>query len=150
MKLVRATIVEKAAVIDQGSVDMPLGTVKPRPGKAGGGRGAPSKKISIQDMIQKIRDDFEISDEEALYIREVSQERIEDEAVQQTIAGHRKDIQFLETVFKGQVNGQIQDAYALRELYEQLGDPKYTDKGAIFDIMAYTVVQKGLELAEAA
>ena len=61
-----------------------------------------------------------------------------------------KDEHFLETVFKGQVNGDIQDAYAIRELYEQLGDPKYTDRGAIFDIMAYTVIQKGLELAESA
>ncbi len=150
MKLVRATIVEKAAVIDQGTVEMPPGTIKRKPRKGGGGGGAPSRKVSVQDMIQKIRDDFEISDEEALYIREVSQERIEDESVQQTVAAHRGDIHFLEGVFKGQVNGQIQDAYALRELYEQLADPKYTDTGAIFDIMAYTVVQKGLELAEAA
>ena len=48
------------------------------------------------------------------------------------------------------VNGDIQDAYAIRELYEQLGGPKYTDTGAIFDIMAFTVIQKGLELAESA
>lgn len=43
----------------------------------------------------------------------------------------------------------IQDAYALRQLYEQLADPKYTDKTGIFDIMALTVIQKGLELSEA-
>lgn len=30
-----------------------------------------------------------------------------------------------------------------------VGDPKYTDKSGIFDIMALTVIQKGLELAEA-
>lgn len=118
--------------------------------KGGGGGGAPSKKVSVQDMIQRIRENFKISDEEALYIREVSQERIEDEAVQQTVAAHRNDSQFLERVFKDQVNGQIQDAYALRELYEQLGDPKYTDTGAIFDILAHTVIQKGIELAHSA
>ena len=48
------------------------------------------------------------------------------------------------------VNGDIQDAYAIRELYVQLGDPKYTDTGAIFDIIAFTVIQKGLELSEPA
>ena len=64
--------------------------------------------------------------------------------------GNSDHLEGLEGVFKEQVNGQIQDAFALRELYEQLGDPKYTDTGAIFDIMAYTVVQKGLELADAA
>ena len=33
---------------------------------------------------------------------------------------------------------------------DQLGDPKYTERGAIFVIMAYTVIQNGLELAESA
>ena len=41
-------------------------------------------------------------------------------------------------------------AYAIRELYEPLGDAKCTDTGAIFDIMAHTVVQHGLEEATAA
>jgi type I restriction enzyme, R subunit len=59
------------------------------------------------------------------------------------------DPTFLDTVYKGQVNGEIQDAYAIRLLHEQLGDPKYTEKSGIFDIMAFTVIQKGLELANA-
>ena len=57
---------------------------------------------------------------------------------------------FLKNVFKNQLNGHIQEAYVARELYEQLADPKYTDNGAIFDIMAYTVVEQGIELAMAA
>ena len=48
------------------------------------------------------------------------------------------------------MNGRIQDAFALRELYEQLGDPKYTAAEVIFDIMAYTVIQRGLDLVDAA
>ena len=50
----------------------------------------------------------------------------------------------------GTPNGQIQNAYVIRELYEPLGDPRYTDAGAIFDIMAYTVVQYGLAQAAVA
>lgn len=107
------------------------------------------KKISVQDMIIKIRESIDISDDEALHIREVSEEKLEDKSIRQTIAAHKTDLTFLENVFKNQVDSGIQDAYALRALFEQLGDPKYTDRGAIFDIMAYTVIQKGLELAEA-
>ncbi len=150
MKLVRATVVEKAAVTYEGEVAMPGGLKKPKPKKGGGG-GAPAvKKISVQDMIAKIRETFDISEEEALHIREVSEEKLADESIRQTVVAHKADIAFLESVYKGQINTGIQDAYALRELYEQLGDPKYTDTGAIFDIMAYTVIQKGLELARAA
>lgn len=150
MKQVRATIVEKSAVIDQGTVKMQPGKIKPKPRKGGGGGAPPPKKVSVQDMIQKIRDQFDISDDEALYIREVSKEKMEDESIQQTVAAHHNDVIFLDKVFKDQVNRQIQDAYAIRELYEPLGDPKYTDIGAIFDIMAHTVIQHGLELAIAA
>jgi len=46
---------------------------------------------------------------------------------------------------KDQVNADIQGAYAERELYEELGDPKYTDPGAIFDIMAITVIRQNLQ-----
>lgn len=143
MKLVRATIVEKAAVKYEGTTKMPAGLKKPKPRKGGGS--VAIKKVSVSDMIARIKELFDISEEEALYIKEVSEEKIADESVQQTVVAHRDDTEFLETVFHDQVNGQIQDAYALRELYEQLGDSKYTDKGAIFDIMAYTVIQKGLE-----
>jgi type I restriction enzyme R subunit len=149
MKQIRATVVERAAVPYEGIFEMPAGLIKPKPSKGGGGGGTPVKKVSVQDMIAKIRESFQISDEEALHIREVSEEKIADESVQQTVAAHRDDPAFLDTVYKGQVNGEIQDAYALRLLYEQLGDPKYTEKTGIFDIMAFTVIQKGLELAKA-
>lgn len=146
MKLVRATVVEKAAVLYEGETEMPGGLKKPKATKGGGGGAPPVKKISVQDMIAKIRETFVISDEEALHIREVSEEKLEDESIRQTVAAHKSDPTFLENVFKGQVNSGIQDAYAMRALYEQLGDPKYTERGAIFDIMAYTVIQKGLEM----
>jgi type I restriction enzyme, R subunit len=150
MKQVRATIVEKAAVIDQGVVDMPAGTIKPKPRKGKGGGGAPPQKVSVLEMIERIKQQFNISEEEALYIKEVSQEKMGDESIRQTIASHKNDLGFLNSVYKGQVNGQIQDAYALRELFESLGDPKYTDTGAIFDLMAHAVVQHGVEIAGAA
>ncbi len=148
MKLVRVTVVEKAAVPYEGEVEMPGGLKKPKAKKKGGGT-SPARKISVQDMIKKIRESFDISEEEVLHIREVSKEKIEDESIRQTVAAHKTDNAFLESVYQGQINESIQDAYALRELYEQLTDPKYIDRGAIFDIMAITVIQKGLKLAEA-
>jgi type I restriction enzyme, R subunit len=147
MKLVRATVVQKAAVTYEGEVEMPGDLKKPKATKGSRSGAPPVKKISVQDMITRIRETFDISDEDALHIREVSQEKLEDESIQQTVAAHKSDLAFLENVFKGQVNSGIQDAYSVRALFEQLGDPKYTDQGAIFDIMAYTVIQKGLERA---
>nr|VFJ51510.1 MAG: type I restriction enzyme, R subunit [Candidatus Kentron sp. FW] len=141
---------EEAAVTYEGKIEMPGDLKKPKPRKGGGGGAPPVRKVSVQDMITKIRETFHISDEEALYIREVSEEKLKDQSILQTIAANKTDIIFLENIFKGEVNLGIQDAYAVHNLYEQLFDSRYTDKVAIFDIMAFTVIRKGLELAEAA
>ena len=45
------------------------GPVKLRPGKGKKGAGPPPEKVSVQDMIDEIRAKFDITDEEALYIK---------------------------------------------------------------------------------
>ena len=54
---------------------------------------------------------------------------------------------FLESTYRGQVNGEIQDAYQERGRSDELADPKYYDTGGIFDIMAITVIDTHLTLA---
>jgi type I restriction enzyme R subunit len=45
------------------------------------------------------------------------------------------------------VNGEIQGAYNGLARYDELADPKYTDTGGIFDIMAVTVIDTHLTAA---
>lgn len=150
MKQIRQTEVVKAAVQFQGEMRS-AGTVKLKSGK-GTSAGPPPKKVSVQDMIAEIRVKFDITDEEALYIKEVTEEKTKDPAIQVTVKAHKEDRVYLEGPFQGQVNGQIQAAYAERGRYDELGEAKYTDPGAIFDIMAITVILRNLQpevLAEA-
>ena len=63
-------------------------------------------------------------------------------------AGHVALTHHLEGSYRDQVNGDIQTAYDELARYEELSDPKYTDTGGIFDIMAVTVIET--HLAEAA
>ena len=51
------------------------GPVKFKPGKGKKGAGPPPVKVSVQDMITEIRAKFNITDEEALYIKQVTEER---------------------------------------------------------------------------
>jgi type I restriction enzyme R subunit len=146
MKQIRQTEVIKAAVEFQGEVRSG-GPVKLKPGKGTKGAGPPPKKVSVQDMIAEIRAKFDISDEEALYIKQVTEEKSADPAIGSTVQAHREDPVFLDGPYRGQVNGTIQDAYDQRGRYEELSDPKYTDAGGIFDIMAVTVIQHHLTTA---
>ena len=148
MKQVRRTSVIKASVKYKGEVSI-SGKIKLKKGRKGGS-GPPPKKVSVQDMIDEIKQKFEITDEEALYIKEVTEEKMNDNEIQETIATHKADIYYLKTTYSGQVNNSIQDAYEERDRYEELADPKYIDPGAIFDMMALTVINYGLHIAEAA
>ena len=104
-------------------------------------------KSSVQDMIAQILAKHQITDQEALYIKQVTEEKIADPAIRTTVQAHRHNQIYLEGPYRGQVNGDIQTTYEARERYEELGDPKYTDTGGIFDIMAVTVIQTHLSLA---
>ncbi|MEK6323334.1 MAG: DEAD/DEAH box helicase family protein [Acidobacteriota bacterium] len=149
MKQIRQTDVVKASVQYQGEVRSG-GPVKLKVGKGRKKAGPPPKKVSVQEMIAQIRQQFDITDEQALYIKEVTDEKMQDADIKQTVVAHKADLIYLEEVFKGQVNQGIQVAYEERDRYEELADAKYTDPGAIFDIMAFTVIQKNLDESQAA
>ena len=146
MQQIRATEVVRASVTYQGTVT-PGGTLKGMATRAREGGAPPLRKISVRDMITEIKTRFDISDEEALYIKEVTEEKTKDSTIGETVKVHKEDRVYLEGSFQGQVNGQIQSAYAERGRYDELADQKYIDPGAIFDIMAVTVIQHHLATA---
>lgn len=146
MKQIRQTEVIKAAVEFQGEVRSG-GPVKLKPSKGKKGSGPPIKKVSVQDVIAEIRAKFDISDKEALYIKEVTEEKVADPVIHSTVVTHMEDRIFLDGAYRGQVNGEIQQAYNWRGRYEELSDPKYTDTGGIFDIMSVTVIEHHLAVA---
>jgi type I restriction enzyme R subunit len=142
MQQVRKTEVIKAAVQYQGEV---TGTpAKLKASRRTKGSGPPPKKVSVQDMIAEIRTKFAITDEEALYIKQVTEEKEADPVIHDTVTVHRDDSVYLDGPYRIQVNGEIQNAYNDRGRYEELSDLKYTDTGGIFDIMAVTVIQHHL------
>lgn len=146
MKQIRQTEVIKAAVEYQG-VTTSGGPVKLRPHKGLKGVAPPLKRASVQEMIADIRARYNINDEQALYIKEVTEEKIADPVIKITVQAHREDRVYLEGAYRGQVNGDIQDAYDIRGRYEELADPDYTETGGIFDIMAVTVIDTHLRTA---
>lgn len=146
MKQIRATEVTKAAVQYQG-VTTSGGPIKARSGKGKKTVGPPPIKVSVQDMITEIRGRFDITDEEALYIKQVTEEKVADPTIRSTVQTHKDDRIYLEGPYRGQVNENIQATYDERGRYEELADPKYVDIGGIFDIMAVTVIQTHLVIA---
>ena len=146
MKLVRQTEVVKAAVRDQGVVQAST-SIKLRRGGGGKGGAPAPRKVTVQDVIDGIREKFEISDDEALFIKQVIDKKSADEGIRETVHEHQSDDVFLRDTYRGQVNEDIQDDYQELGRYNELADPKYLGKGGIFDIMAITVIDHHLSTA---
>ena len=91
-------------------------------------------------MLEKFRQQFPISEDEALFIRQVTEEKASDTGIRATVLSHHGDSIFLGEVFRKQVKSMIQARYGELGRYEELTDGKYNDDGAIFDIMAVTVI----------
>lgn len=144
MKLIRQTYVSRGSVEDLGTV-IPGIQQKPKSGKGGGG--PPPGGVSIQEMLEEIREKFSISDAEALVIREVTDEKSADPEIHATVIDNKGHRAFLEQSYKVQVRHGIHQAYEIRKRFDETADPKYTGPGAIFDIMATTVIQHHLSSA---
>ena len=146
MKQIRQTEVIKAAVQYVGTVSGG-GTVKTKSGGGKSSGGQPIVKVSVQDMITEIQGKYAISDEEALYIKQVTEQKSADPEIQNTVKSHVSDLIYLHGAYREHVNGEIRQTYNVLARYDELMDPKYTDTGGIFDIMAVTVIQTNLAVA---
>ena len=71
----------------------------------------------------------------------MTEEKVADRVIRTTVQAHCTDWPFLEGPYRGQENENIQTTYDERRRYDELADPKYTDTGGIFDIMALTVIE---------
>ncbi|WP_298581234.1 DEAD/DEAH box helicase family protein [uncultured Luteimonas sp.] len=144
MERIRATGVVRGQVEDLGEKRLEPrqpgtpGSPKPR---AGGGS---PPQVTVADMIERLRLKFQISDDEALVIRDVLDEKIGDAVIGADVTAHRTDQIYLDGPLKTQVNVGIQTAYVSRDRIDEIGDPKYFEPGGIFDFMAYSVIQHHL------
>ena len=88
MKQIRQTEVIKAAVEYQGEVRSG-GPMKVKTSKGKSGFGPPPTRVSILDMIAVIQGKFDISDDEALYIKQVTKEKSADAGIRSTVTVHK-------------------------------------------------------------
>jgi type I restriction enzyme R subunit len=140
MQAMRHTEVVKASVKFQG-FRSGNGIVALKPSRKGHGPGVPQKKVSVQEMIDEIREKFQITDEEALFIREVTEQKLQDPDVKDAVARNRDDDEYLFGPYRQQVHVQISDIYQESGHYEEIADDKYSGNGGIFDSMATVVIQ---------
>ena len=139
IQLLKHIEVSKGAVIHKGETTNPNTKPKTPSGGRSGGNGIP--KTTIQQAIDLIEQTYQISKENALIIREVCEEVSEKEEIKTTVLNNRQDSLFLEN-YEPTVRIEITSRFIKRELWNEIDDPIYNDKGGIFTIMSKTVIEK--------
>lgn len=91
-------------------------------------------------MIERFRERFQISEEEALVIRQVTEQKVADPSIRVTVLANHGNTIFLQDHYRRQVNESIRGSYFELARLDELTDEKYIEEGAIFDIMAATVI----------
>ena len=149
MKAISQVQLIKANVVYKGITENQPGTIKESP-RRGGGNIPPSPvvKASILATIDGIKERYPISDDEALIIREVCEEKQADETILLTIQRNKDRHHFLNEVYKPQIRQAIEQAYTQRGHNDEIYEDKYTDDGAIFDMMAHSVLTYGLNQSQ--
>ncbi|MDP3589632.1 MAG: hypothetical protein Q8R54_03740, partial [Methylobacter sp.] len=145
MKAISKVKLIKANVKYKGITENQPGAIKePRVGGGGNPLPNPVVKASIQSTIDDIKERYTISDDEALIIREVCEEKQADEIILLTTQLNRNSPRFLNDVHKQDIRRSIEEAYSQRGHHNEIYEEKYTDNGAIFDMMAHSVLDYGL------
>lgn len=145
MKEISKVKLIKANVTYKGVTENQPGTIKePRNGNSGNRTPTPVVKTSVQATIDEIREKFQISDEEALIIRQVCEEKQSDETILLTIQRNKDRMRYLQDVYKQEIRVSIEQSYAELGHDEELYRDEYVDDGAIFDMMAHSVLIYGL------
>jgi type I restriction enzyme R subunit len=147
MNDISKVLLSKAAVNFLDTIDFTPERIKKLSGRGGNTTPMPPPRTSIGLAIEAIKARYPISDEEALIIREVCEEKQADREILSTINLYKDWQNDLENTVKSQIKASIKQAYEQRKHYRELYEDKYIDDGAIFDMMTNTVLTHGLETA---
>ena len=114
--------------------------------KSGSG-GSEIPRTTIEAALEDIRTKFEISEEEAIVIRDVCEEVSENTSMKERLIANKENEVYLLNNAKPKVESEVKDEYIKRDLWDKLEDPMYTDKGGIISLIGRTVIQNVIKTA---
>jgi len=144
MKEISKVLLSKGAVKFLSEMDFKSERIKKLSGKGGNPVPTPPTKTTVDIAITDIKERYSISDEEALIIREVCEERQQDKTLLADISSNKDRPLFLKDTLKPRIRASIKQAYEDREHFNEIYEGKYIDDGAIFDMMANSIMAHGL------
>ena len=141
MELLKIVELSKGAVTFQGQ-HINFGKVKStkKTGLKISINGHETPKSTIEEAIENIKQQFHISNDEAIVIKEICEEVSEKEEIQIRVSENKDNKLFLDT-YEPTVQSEVKNGYINREMWNKLDEPIYTDKGGIITLMGKTIIK---------
>jgi len=98
-------------------------------------------RTTIESALEEIRQKFQITEEDAILIKEISENVTETTSTKEKVLANRNNQIYLKTSAEPKVQGEVKDEYMNRELWRILEDPMYVDKGGIISLIGKAVIK---------
>ncbi|MEI8048933.1 MAG: DEAD/DEAH box helicase family protein [Bacteroidota bacterium] len=145
-KSLKNITVEKASIKYLGGKKNPGGVNTP----AGGNPGTPSvpPKVTIEDALLTIREKFNIEDGDEIIIKEIYASVMDDKEIKALIFANPDDNIFLQSTVAKRIKELILKTYRDKGLIRKTLEPKYKNKGGIFDLLVQNIIRHGVQKAK--
>jgi len=110
-------------------------------GLANGSKRSSPPRTTIAQAIVQIEEQFSISKEDALVIKEICEEVSKNYDVKIKIEANKDNEPYLKNNANVKVKGEVKESYIKRELWEKLEDKLYNQRGGIFSLMSKAIIE---------
>lgn len=140
----RHLLVEKSAVRYRGVIDgVSVVSEPPRPAGGSGGSGTPGfqpPRASVPEVMDDLRNVFQISDEEAILINSVIEELVKDNLLVSTIQRNAANPLFMNS-YRGVIKQRVINYYFEHNWDDRLIEGPYISPGGIIDYIVKAVIE---------
>jgi type I restriction enzyme R subunit len=118
-----------------------VGKPKKKTGFKTGKGGHEIPRTTIEIAIKELKEKFQISEEDAILIKEIVEEVSATTNTKETVIANKNNQVYLKTSAEPRVQSEVKDEYIKRDLWDKLDDPMYVQKGGIISLIGKTVIQ---------
>ena len=109
--------------------------------------GSEIPKTTIETALDDIKNKYQISEEDAILIKEICEDVSETTSVKDKVIANKDNKIYLKNNAEPKVQSEVKDEYIKRDLWSKLDDPIYVEKGGIITLMGKAVISNVISQA---
>lgn len=106
-----------------------------------------SPRATIEEAIRVIEEKYQISKADAIVIKAICEEVSNHYDIKRRITANKDNLNYLKTTATPKVRKEVINGYRKRDMWKQLEDPIYVERGGIISLMGKAIIERVLGVA---